>query len=81
MIFDYEERTAQLEDEGGPVLRTSRPSYREIPRSLEEVGFARPSPPYACRDRVGRWRHAHDFDNRDLKRRCLFCGRPGPADS
>ena len=78
MSYDYDERAEELEDSPA-VLRTSRPSYREIPRSLEEVGYCTPRPPYICRDRTGRWRQAHDFDLRDLRQRCLWCGKPRPA--
>ena len=79
MSFDHEERQAQLEDDGGPVLRTSRPSYREIPRSLEEVGFARHRGAYKCRDRAGYWRTRHEHDPRDKDERCIYCGRPSTA--
>lgn len=80
MSFDYEERESDLEAETHARLH-ARPSYRAIERSQEEIGYAHPRPPYICRDRTGRWRQAHEFDNRDMRRRCLWCGKPGPADS
>jgi hypothetical protein len=47
-----------------------------ILRSDTEVGFAKPAPPYVCFDRNGRWRNAHDFDERSVGEPCLFCSKP-----
>lgn len=78
MSFDYEERESDLEAETHARLH-ARPSHREIQRSTEEVGYCTPKPPYICRDRTGRWRNAHCFDERDMKERCLFCSKPRTA--
>lgn len=75
MTYDYEEREQDLED--SPIH--TRRAHREIPRSLEEIGYARPRAPFACRDRTGRWRQAHCFDERSLGEPCLFCGKRRPA--
>jgi hypothetical protein len=67
---------AYREDLEAPVKPRSPVVRRQIPQTGEELGFATPTPPFVCRDRVGRWRHEHCFDERDVKERCLFCSKP-----
>ena len=76
-IFD---RDNQLACPAAPAsifnsLVRGRTSRGGILRSDVEVGFATPRPPYVCRDVNGRWRQAHEFDLRDAKERCLWCGK------
>ena len=56
-------------------LVRGRTSRGGILRSDVEVGFAAPRAPYVCRDVNGRWRNAHEFDERSVGEPCLWCGR------
>lgn len=75
------ERDKDLAMPAAPVsaygrLMRGRVTYGGIRRLDDvEVGFATPKPPYICRDVNGRWRNAHEFDLRDAKCRCFWCGK------